>query len=57
MNEYLFYQQRYNTVKTVKTELCRLDIKAQKALRPTTALTSSSTVPKMYYTCTIPKKI
>ena len=33
MNEYLFYQHRYNTV---KTELCRLDGKAQRAL--TTAL-------------------
>jgi len=29
MNIY-FYQHRYNTVKTAKTELCRLDRKAQK---------------------------
>jgi len=32
MSEYLFYQHRYNTAKNSKTELCRLDRKAQKAL-------------------------
>jgi len=36
MNEYFIHQRRYNTVKTVKRELCRPDRKAQRAL--TTAL-------------------
>ena len=30
-NGYLFHQHRYNTAKTVKTKLCRLDGKAQKS--------------------------
>jgi len=34
MNEYFIDQHRYNTVKTVKSRLlCRLDRKAQKALK------------------------